>query len=471
MRLITALADRWLAATDAARALALGAACAVLFLLVNWRNYHQDVVPLAFAPVSVWRHGTVDLEDFRPYRDARPEAERWAWAESEVNGRLYSEKSVFVSLLVAPLYLPPVLAGVPTERYDFWIAWGRLAAAALTGLTVSLSYLTLRRWGDVPAATAFSLLLAFGTCLWTIVGQTLYDHQAVLFVALLAWQLRDFPLSPRRAFFAALAAGAAVVMRPVTVVLLFPVGVYLLVPGRLAGWRGYHAAFAGVVPLPLMMGVANSLMFGHWYSTGYPPSEYRDSWRTFWPEGAAGLLIAPNSGLFVQSPFTLLAVAGAWAAWRSAGPPRDRGLLRVYTLCFVAYWTLFAKWHDWQGGLTFTTRMLSEGYPLWMPLVMVGWDRLRGYGSARVAVMAAGAYSVLYQLVNLATFDATTPLNALHRPWTPRDHFFVVHLTHFGAAATLKSVAVSALQFVCCAAGVLLALWWLVGAAKPQAAK
>src|SRR5262249_47612878 len=134
---------------------------------------------------------------------------------------------------------------------------------------------------------------------------------------------------------------------------------------------------------------------------------------------------------------------------------RDGGLLRVYTLCFLAYWALFAKWHDWQGGLTFTTRMLSEGYPLWMPLVMVGWDRVRGHGWARVGVAAAGAWSVLYQLANLATFDATTPLNTKHLPWTPRDHFFVVHIAEFGAAATLKAVVVSALEFVGVCAGLL----------------
>jgi hypothetical protein len=465
VRYCQSLAGRWLAATDGRRALALGVFCAGIFLLVNWRNYHRDVIPLAFAPVSLWRHGTLNVDEFLPYRDGLADVDRWAWTESAANGHVYSEKSVFVSLLVAPFYLPPVLAGVPSERYEFWIAWGRLAAAALTGLTVSLSYLTLRRWGDVTAATVFSLLLALGTCLWTIVGQMLWDHQAVLFVAILAWLLSDFPLSPRRAFFAALAAGAAVVLRPVTVVLLFPVGLYLLLPGRLAGWRGYVAAFAGILPLPLAMAVANSVMFGHWYSTGYPPSEYRDSWRTFWPEGSAGLLIAPNSGLFVQSPFTLLAVVGGWAAWRWRGPVHERGLLRAYTLCFLAYWALFAKWHDWQGGLTFATRMLSEGYPLWMPLVMVGWHWLREYRWSLAAVTAAGAWSVLYQLANLATFDATTGLNTKHLPWTPHDHFFAVHLSHYGAAATVKAVTVGALSFV--AAGVALLVFLLLPLLRP----
>lgn len=437
----------WTTATDARRAGVLAGFCAALFLLVNWRNYHQDVIPLAFAPVSVWRSGTVDVDAFRPYYEAIPASQRWAWTEA--HGHLYPRKSIFVSLLVAPLYLPPILAGVPDSEYRFWIGWGRLCAALLTGLTVALCYLVLRRWGDVGSATFLSLLLAFGTCLWTIVGQTLYDHQAVLFIAVVAWLLTDFPLSPGKAFLAALAAGAAVALRPPVVVLLFPLGLYLLLPGRLGGCRAYLAAFAGVSVFPLLLALANALMFGHWYATGYPPEEYRDNWRTFWLVGASGLLIAPNSGLFVQSPFTLLALVGGWVVWRGR-EVREGGLLRVYTLTFVAYWSLFALWHDWQGGLTFSTRMLCEGYPLWLPLALVGWTRVREWAWARIAVLVAGGYSVVYHLVNVATFDAVTPMNPVHWPWVPREHYLALHWATFGASATLQAIAGTVALFVAC---------------------
>jgi hypothetical protein len=424
--------DRWWEATDARRAWGLGIFSALMFLVVNWRGYHQDVVPLAFTPVSIVRHGTVNLDAFQRYHDLLPLKERWAWTES--NGHLYSRKSMFVSMLVAPWYIPPVVAGVPTDTpwsCDFWISWGRMAAAGLTGLTVAIVYLTLRRRGSIAAATSFAFLFAFGTCVWTIIGQTLYDHEAILFVAIAAWLLRDFPLQPRRAFAAALAVGTAVVLRPTCVVLLFPLGLYMLTPGQLAGRRSYLAAFAGILLLPLMMAVANHICFGAWYSTGYPPDEYRDSWRAFWPAGAVGLLVAPNSGLLIQSPFLLLAFVGAARVWsRDAKSVQDPGLLRCYSLCIVAYWVLMAKWHDWQGGLTFTSRMISEGYPLWMILVMEGWNRLRDRPWALPATAAAGAWSVAYELVNLATFDRTTPLNTLHEPWTPWDHFFWVHVSH-----------------------------------------
>jgi len=92
----------------------------------NWRNYHQDVIPLAFAPVSMWRHGAVDVDASALLR-GDPRYRTLGWTES--NGHLYPRKSIFVSILVAPFYLLPVLAGVPDSAYFFWIAWGRLAAA------------------------------------------------------------------------------------------------------------------------------------------------------------------------------------------------------------------------------------------------------------------------------------------------------------------------------------------------------
>jgi hypothetical protein len=106
-----------------------------------------------------------------------------------------------------------------------------------------------------------------------------------------------------------------------------------------------------------------------------------------------------------------------------------------------------AKWHDWQGGLTFTSRMISEGYPLWMVLVIEGWNAVRDRPWALPVTVYAGIWSVVYELVNLSTFDQTTPLNTLHEPWTPWDHFFWVHVTHFGPWQTALLVSRSVFLF------------------------
>jgi hypothetical protein len=292
------------------------------------------------------------------------------------------------------------------------------------------------------------LLLAFGTCVWTVWGQSLNYHLgAGLCIAALVFALRDFPLSPTRAMAAGFLAGAAVGMRPTTVVLLAPLALYLLVPGRLRGLKALFGAALGLAVVPLCNLALNRWQFGGWLATGYSPAE-ASRWTSAPWEGAAGLLLAPNSGLWVQSPFTLLALVGGWAAWRGHGLILERGLLRTYSLCFIAYWLLFAWWYDWQGGLSFSSRMLSEGYPLWLPLVALGWNTVRPFGVARWLFFAAAVWSVAYQLVGVALFDAVSGDNPPHDPWHLGRHFYALYIARHGVAEALAAIGVTAALFL-----------------------
>jgi hypothetical protein len=467
------IAQRWQAASPVRRAGVLACFCATLFVLVNWHDFAVDTIPQALVPVRLWRAGTCNLDSYRYlYEALRPTEQAYPFTESQ--GHLYPRNPVFVSLLVSPLYLPPVALGVPSDARDpgwfpgkllcralvdpsevhrFWIAWARLCAAACTGFAVALSYLTVRRWGDEAASLGLTLLLAFGTCMWTTVAQTIYDHLgAVVCVAALAFVLRDFPLPPWRAGLAAFLAGAAIGMRPTTVVLLFPLGVYLFCwPGRLAGWKARVLTVAGILIVPLCNALLNLWMFGAWYKTGYSDDSV-NRWTTPVWEGALGLLLAPNSGLLLQSPFTILALVGGWAAWRTP-TLRERGLLCAYTLCFISYWLLYARWYDWHGIIP-SSRMLCDGYPLWMPLAVVGWNRLRRRPGSVALVTAAGVWSVMYHIVGIAVFADLFQIKPppQHVPWQPRHHFWVEHVAHFGLLPTLNGIALTLLQFGLCAA-------------------
>src|SRR5204863_4086724 len=111
-----------------------------------------------------------------------------------------------------------------------------------------------------------------------------------------AWILDRFPLSEARAFVAAFLAGAAVGMRPSTVVLLLPLGFYLYFwPGIFIDVRARLAAILGVLLIPVSNAILNAWCFGGWNKTGYP-ADLANDWGNPWWEGAAGLLIAPNSG-------------------------------------------------------------------------------------------------------------------------------------------------------------------------------
>jgi hypothetical protein len=415
---------------------------AVIFAAVNWHNYMVDFVPLSLIPVSLCRQGTVQLDSFRSYYESLPQNQRYTF--TEVDGHLYSIKPIFVSLLATPFFLPPVLAGVPTEMVEFWIAWGRLVAAGLTGAAVGICYLIALRLASSAAALGFTLLLAFGTCIWTVVGQTLTYHAgALLCTAGLVLVLRDFPLPANRAALAGILAGGAVVMRLTPLVLLFPVGLYLSMPGQMKGLKAWLAALVGILVLPLCNALLNQAIFGHWFKTGY--DEEMGKWvglanPSLWFQGMIGIAAAPNAGLIPQSPFLALAGVGAWAAWTKSNVS-ERGLLRAYSLGIVAYASLFCLWHDWWGGLTFASRMLAEAYPLLLPLILVGWNRVASHPMALPLVIAAGAWSVLYQAIGVATFDPICELNPRDWEWNPSRHFYVLYVVQFGWLMFFQAVA------------------------------
>jgi len=419
--------------TAALRACLLGCFCTTLFLCVNFRKYSTDVVPIGLMPVSVLRSGTLNMDIYRPYYDDLAPGKRYTFVE--VNGHLYPMKPFAISLVAVPFYAPPVLAGVPTLDTAFWIGWGRLLTAILAGAAVSLAYSAGRRWASERAAITCSLLLGLGTCYWTVIGQTLNYHVGgVLCVALIVKLLDGFPLSWKKAAAVGLLAGLAVGMRPTSVVLLFPLGIYLLLPGRLAGWKAIIAALVGVSIVPALNAWWNAAVFGSWSATGYSPEEV-NRWDTPFGEGFVGQLIAPNSGLFAQSPFLLLALIGSIAAWRSSTID-PRGLLRAYSLCFLGYLAFFARWYDWQGGLTPAARMLCEGYPLLLPSILVGWRIAMARRWGQRLILAAAIWSIGWQLQGIAVFDAVVELDPPHDPWRIEKHFFWVHLNEFGAGAT-----------------------------------
>ncbi len=439
---------RWEAACDLRRAGFIAAVCAVLFVLVNWRNFLVDTIAQALVPVCVVREGTLQLDTYRAYYEQLAREGR-AWSFVEVNGHLYPMHSYFVPFLLTPFYLPPILAGVPTDAVRFWVAWGRLCAGLVTGVSMGLLYLALRRFGTVWSALAITLMVAFGTAVWTTAAQAGYDHMAtVLGTSALALVLGPLPLRPGRAALAAFLIGATVGMRATTVVLLFPVGVYLFFrPGVLAGWGSRLAAAAGIAIVPALSAVMNAWLYGHWYQTGYSTQEV-DRWSTPVWEGLPGLLVAPSAGLFIQSPFTLLAVIGGWAAWTTRDL-KQRGLLLVYALCFVCYCLLYSRWWDWRGGLVPSTRMLCDGYPLWALLALVGWNHIRRRPGALVLVTVAAGWSLLFHLVGIAVFDDYTNLERPQgSPWLPQQSYLVEHIQAYGALRTLQRIALTTGEFV-----------------------
>lgn len=163
---------------------------------------------------------------------------------------------------------------------------------------------------------------------------------------------------------------------------------------------------AGGVPFALLLGFYNAVCFGSPFTSSYrylatfsEISSYGvqgfglPSWEALW-----GITFSPFRGLFVYSPFLLLALPGWWlmrrypsASLRSA-QDSHRAEWGLTLAAFLAHLALIASWFDWKGGFAIGPRNLLLVLPFVVVPVAVAleamWSRafLRWSGVALIGI-------------------------------------------------------------------------------------
>jgi hypothetical protein len=109
------------------------------------------------------------------------------------------------------------------------------------------------------------------------------------------------------------------------------------------------------------------------------------------------VLFGPSSGLFVFSPFLLVALAGIVHAWRH-GPP----LLRWLSVGPVLLAILYAKYIYWDGGWSYGPRFLLDVIAIlclflvtpleWIAKRRAAWLGFLALGALSIGIHALGAY-------------------------------------------------------------------------------
>ena len=143
-------------------------------------------------------------------------------------------------------------------------------------------------------AILFALVYAFATCVWSVACRGIWQHgPSLLFITIALFLLFDSNIAtiPYAGFF----LGMAVFNRPVNIVIVLPLSIYIFHSYKVK-FKEYLAWAA--IPISLLC----------WYSYAYLGNIFTlgqvhalKLTGNFWP-GLAGLLISPNRGLFVLSP-------------------------------------------------------------------------------------------------------------------------------------------------------------------------
>jgi len=283
----------------------------------------------------------------------------------------------------------------------------KLHASTLVALSAIFIFFIATRFVSTGQAFFISLLYGFGTCVWSISSQNIWQQTVNLFFIIIGVFFL-IKIDKRSAFGAlsGLMFGAAMASRMTSLLLLVSVFIYLAL---------YHRRSAVYFALTAWIFPALIAWYNHYYfdsiftfgqsvvgeelaieKTGNP-----DVWQTPLWYGALGQLISPSRGLFVFSPFLIFSFWGVFRVWRDS----TYRVLRPLTLGSAAIACIQFKWFDWWGGWTYGYRPLVDLVPLLMLfMIPVISTILRKKLIASVFVLTF-AWSVFVQALGAMSYD------------------------------------------------------------------
>ena len=316
-----------------------------------------------------------------------------------LDGHYLSAFPVITPILALPVYLLPVILGLPATLLNAGLL-AKLAAMIITALSVPVVYLVLR--GYLKEKISFNLALLYGlaTNAWALASQTLWQHGASLLLislALWAYQRRRYP-------WLGLVLSLAVLNRPTSALAALGFGYLLLreAQPKFNEWR--QLILAGLLPLMLFW-LYNHHYFGSIWNQGYG-QQLGHSWTAPFPESFLGMWLSPSKGILVYSPFLAFSLLGGCLALRRKEIKGLKSLtfFRVWFLVVLGYTLVVSKWYSWFGGYAFGYRMATDLLPLLM-LLLVPAVKLGLIKKYRPLFRLAVVWSVGIQLMGMAFFD------------------------------------------------------------------
>ena len=402
---------------------------AVVVYNMNLRQVSSDDTRAArYVPISLLRAGNLDLNEFFPpaIEGALP------YFLFEKNGHRYDSYPLVTPLLALPIYAPLVYADLPLNDYQLATFASKVAASVQTAAAVAVFFLLAcrmvgaRRLADPGGAGALlaTVVIAFGTSLWSTASQGLYTHAT----AALGLTVALHSLLRGRPLLAGLAAGVAASARPAVAlaVAILAGAAWFLGDGRARPAVRYAAGVGTVALLTIWHKVwlfgdlvgndlaAKNIMWLEWAGT---TSVFGGNLV----EGFLGSLINPSRGLLVHSPILVFALAGAWRVWR--GRLADSQVMRpalvvarFAAIAALAVALLYGKHIVWWGAHGYGAKYLTDVLPLLALMIpfgvgCTGWgvraNRVDGANLRRSTAAILLLWSIGVQIVGVTSHPST----------------------------------------------------------------
>jgi hypothetical protein len=386
----------------------------VLYLANGRTLWSGDTLPLRYMPLTVLREGNFDLDEF-PFLYASGGSYNFELSSDHIFNTVTNKdlhlpyflersRNHYLSLypvagvvLIAPLYLPSVLGGLPPE-HPFFETLEKISAAAIVAISAAILYFTLRRLTTDAMALAIASIYALGTSSLSVSSQGLYQHgpsQLALSAALYG-VVRSRTQSSWLAFTGFWLA-FAVICRPTDALIAAPLFVYLSFKHR----RRASLLVFGAFPAVLFQFVYNYEYYGNLLHA------QQGSRAAFWSapfvQGLSGILLSPGRGLLIYSPIFVFSIWALMLSWRSGGDP----ILRSLSIGVVMTVLLYSKWFMWWGGYTYGPRLLADLTPVLCFSLYVMRDLIRASRPLKVLFLFTIIFSIYAHAVGAFIDDGT----------------------------------------------------------------
>lgn len=249
-----------------------------------------------------------------------------------------------------------------SEQVQYWLA-------ALTSTAVFLLiYALARAYLDTLSSYLIAFVSVLGSSFVSTLGTAWWSHNpAVIFILLilllLVGQAHDRSANP---YLLGLLLFLTYFARAGTAPFILVVLVYLFFQARGLFWRAAGTA-AFLLALLLLWTHGE---YGQWLPAYFSVARLQVIRTPTWV-GILGNLISPSRGLFIFSPYLLLAITGAIWFWRDL---RRQPLVWLCLAWFILQLWLVARAASWWGGASFGPRLLTDALPALVLLTILVWQ-------------------------------------------------------------------------------------------------
>ena len=379
-----------------------------LFVLYNL-NLREigvlDPLPATLLPVSLLVEGNADLDEFRELLagDAHGRALVAFGTVQERDGHLVSSYPIGVPVLAVPFYALPVWLGWLDDIADYRLV-AKLAASFMVALSAGLLFLAGVRIGGVEAALVAAITYGAASNAWTVASQALWQHgpgMLCLSAALLLVLRLERNGGARTALAAGVFLALAVACRSLNLIPSACLGLFVLVRHRrwvlhfglpliLVGvWQGWY----NVSTFGEIRGGHEAIWTSPWH--GWRGLNQQNAFTHPIGAGVVNLLLNPNKGLLVYSPWAIFAIVGLAASLRSKEFPLSPYLSLWVVIVVVA----LAQNQLWWGGSGFGPRYFCELQTAFALVLAWLWPRIARRPFLRTGFAVCIAFSFAVQVI------------------------------------------------------------------------